>query len=239
MQTKLTEEQIENLRLARNGIFAGIPWCSIGQAEDFWNQAVKCLDNKIKHGTSDGKPYVEPEPVIPEGYRKALDNEHCRKDVKLWDKDKKQWGKRLFPCQPFLNGDWYIVPIDPPIPEGWRKANADEWKRNDVQFWRQAQKTWVSRPIHGRPFDHPECNTYYIVPIDPPLTDEDACVWPRPLVMVRDADSDDWQGPFFLLLVNDSSWPFGVACKSKHWGGGWKQARRATPEEIEAANGNS
>jgi hypothetical protein len=188
MQRKLTKQEIGKLKQARNGIAGGVIWVRTDEGFDYWNEVIRLLDAKIKHGTSDGNPYVDSEP---------------------------------------------------PIPEGWRKANADEWQRKDVQFWHTTEKSWMKRPCMGDPFDPPKCNTHYIVPIDPPLTDRDACVWPRLLVMVRDADGDDWQGPLFLLSVNDSSWPFGVACKYKIWGGGWKQARRATPAEIEAANGNS
>jgi hypothetical protein len=185
MQRKLTKQEVGKLKQARNGIADGVIWARTDEGFYYWNEVIRLLDAKINHGTSDGKPLVDPEPAIP---------------------------------------------------EGWRRANADEWQRKDVKFCSSLSAfEWRLRPAQGIPFDEPIHNVRYIVPIDPPLTDRDACVWPRLLVMVRDADGDDWQGPLFLLSVNDSSWPFGVACKYKIWGGGWKQARRATPEEIEAA----
>ena len=109
-----------------------------------------------------------------------LDNEYCWKDVKLWDKDKKQWAKRIFPSQPFLNGDRYIVPIDPP------------------------------------------------------LTDEDACVWPRLLVMVRDHETEKFHGPYRLGMVNQGGWKYTVFIRGDERES-FCQARRATPAEIEAA----
>jgi len=181
MQTKLTKQEIGKLKQARNGIADGVIWVRTDEGFDYWNEVVRLLDAKIKHGTSDGNPYVDPEPEIPEGWRMALDNEHCRKDVKLWDKDKKQWAKRPFPSQPFLNGDRYIVPIDPP------------------------------------------------------LTDEDACVLPRLKVMVRDDELQPWWGPYPYQGKNDAAeYPF-VVNSGKDGDRVWKQARRATPAEIEAA----
>jgi hypothetical protein len=40
------------------------------------------LDAVRNHGTSDGLPFVEPVPAIPEGYRKAVEGDKKRKDVK-------------------------------------------------------------------------------------------------------------------------------------------------------------
>ena len=123
------------------------------------------------------------------------------------------------------------------IPEGYRKANADEWKRSDVKYW-HSEKGWVLRTFQRSTFD--KFNTLYIVPIDPPLTDGDACVWPRLLVMVRDYESKPWEGPLELQGVSKNgnfryptNDPKNGICEC------YRFARSATPEEIEAANGNS
>jgi len=65
---------------------------------------------------------------------------------------------------------------------------------------------------------------------DPPLTDEDARQ--RILVMVRDREAADWQGPHVFAAKGGH---FFYAFVSK--GGSvrpWNFARRATPEEIAA-----
>jgi hypothetical protein len=129
-QVKLTKEQIGKLKQARNGIENGVFWAQTDEGHNYWQKVSELLDAKIKHGTSDGKPWVDP---------------------------------------------------------------------------------------------------------DPPLTDEDACVWPRRWVMVRDDESEPWRGPYRYLGKNDDyPHPF-VVDSGKDGGRIWEQARRATPKEIEAA----
>ncbi len=180
MQTKLTKQEIGKLKQTRNGIVHGVIWARTDEGFDYWNEVIRLLDAKIKHGTSDGKPWVDPEPQIP---------------------------------------------------DGWRKAEADEWTRKDVKYWDLYEKDWRPRLSQGTAFDPPVMQTHYIVPIDPPLTDQDAR--DRPWVMVTDETLGLWVGPRTLLaappktvryVVGDSP---GVSF--------WKQARRATPAEIEAA----
>ena len=184
-QTKLTKEQISNCRkiarLLDNEALA-FRWLDTEEGSDYWVEVFNKLREKIHHRTSDGKPYVEAEP---------------------------------------------------PIPEGYRKANADEWRRKDVKYWDLNHKDWLWRLSQGIAFDPPVMQTRYIVPIDPPLTDQDAAVWPRLLVMVRDEDRHLWIGPYKYLGKTDASYsidPNNGGCATD-----WKQARRATPEEIEAA----
>ena len=184
MQTKLTEQHIGNLKQAQNGIFNGFVYSDTDEGFGYWQEVIDKLDDKIKHGTSDGKPWVEPEL---------------------------------------------------PIPVGYRKAEADEWRRNDVKYWDGYYLDWRTRLLQGTAFDAAVRKTHYIVPIDPPLTDRDACVWPRILVMVRDHESKPWLGPYRYKGKDDgSAFPF-IADSGLDVDRVWKQARRATPEEIEAA----
>ena len=188
MQTKLNKQEIGKLKQARSGISLRVIWVESDEGFDYWQQVIRLLDAKIKHGTSDGKPYVDPEP---------------------------------------------------PIPEGWRKAEADEWKRKDVKYWDLYEKGWRPRLSQGTAFDPPVMQTHYIVPVDPPLTDHDACVWPRLRVMVRDESNRDWRGPFEYVCKEDSNSEYSHVVRGQGGRHAWKQARRATPAEIEAANGNS
>ena len=184
MQTKLTTEQIGKLKQARNGITGGILWSRTNEGYDYWQQVIDGLDDKIKHGTTDGKPWVDPEPTIP---------------------------------------------------EGWRKANPNEWTRRDVQYWHGGEG-WVLRTLQGSCFD--SCNTVYIVPIDQPLTDQDAKE--RPWVMVADERNRWISVPKILLSAPPASARYVVVDDVKDTvATSWEQARRATAAEIEAANGNS
>ena len=65
------------------------------------------LDAIATHGTTDGKPYVEPQPEIGEGYRRAMIEDSHRKDLEVWCGEK--W-KKILPG--FVLGYHYRVPID-------------------------------------------------------------------------------------------------------------------------------
>ena len=69
--------------------------------------------------------------------------------------------------------------------------------------------------------------------VEPPLTDEDARA--RPWVMVRDADTNPWNGPFIFICKTKERWGFAVTqpdfCELQSF----RYARRATDEEIAAA----
>ena len=184
MQTKLTEENAKKLDYAADIISQAFTWGDTDEGHEYWDEVCEHLMMKASNRTSDGKPYVEPEP---------------------------------------------------PIPEGYRKANADEWTRTDVKHWDNFFKEWRPRMNQGTAFDPSYCGTRYIIPIDPPLTDKDACVWPRLLVMVRDDDKQEWKGPVcYFGKDDDSDWPFVVFFPDRG-SEAYAQARRATPEEIEAA----
>jgi len=191
-QTKLTKENAKSLHEAADIIQGCFDWGDTDEGYHFWGRVVEMLRNKASNRTSDGKPYVDPEP---------------------------------------------------PIPEGWRRAEADEWTRRDVKFWlRNVHEVagWQFRLSQGKPFDRAEIGTIYIVPIDPPLTDQDACVWPRLKVMVRDKDDRPWEGPLELQGVSkNGSFRYPTNDPKNGICEYYRFARRATPEEIEAANGNS
>ena len=112
-------------------------------------------------------------------------------------------------------------------------AEADEWKRNDVKYWDRHYLDWLPRISQGTAFDPPARKTRYIVPIDLPLTDQDACVWPRLLVMVRNEEGKPWHGPYrYLGKTDDEELPYVINGGSDDYI--WSQARPATPEEIES-----
>lgn len=185
MQRKLTTEQIGKLKQARNGICSVRSiWEDTDEGRRDWQAVVDLIDAKIHNGTSDGKPYVDPEP---------------------------------------------------PMPEGWRRAEADEWTRTDTQYWDIYRKDWRPRSSQGTAFDPVVMKTRYIVPIDPPLTDQDAKA--RPLVMVRDAVHNDWvREPKILVSAPPASARYVVVDDvNDKTATSWEHARRATPAEIEAA----
>ena len=181
MQTRLTEKDAKLLGDAADMISQALVWGDTDEGHDYWDEVYEHLRNKAANRTSDGKPYIEPEP---------------------------------------------------PIPEGYRKANVDEWRRTDVMVWSYRTDEWEMRLIQGSKFDPPGGRSIYIVPIDPPLTDEDARE--RPWVMVRNSDAEKFRGPYRLGMVNQAGWKYTVFTKNDKRDS-FFQARRATREEIEAA----
>lgn len=184
MQKKLTAIQVSEVRKALQSLENTIHLLSetvIGVGGRMYKLETH-LRNVCEHGTTDGKPWVEPEP---------------------------------------------------PIPNGFRRVTADEWKRTDVMVWSYRTDEWEMRLIQGSKFDPPGGRSIYIVPIDPPLTDQDACVVPRLLVMVRDHESDGWFGPYKYL--GKSKHGYAVDPDNSGLSPLWSQARRATPQEIKQA----
>lgn len=96
------------------------------------------------------------------------------------------------------------------------------------QYWTGALNSLYDKIKHGTSDGKP-----YVDP-EPPLTDKDACVWPRRWVMVRDNEGQPWFGPYPYQGKDDAApFPFAVSV-GKHSDRLWKQARRATTEEIES-----
>jgi hypothetical protein len=193
------------------------------------------LRKVCEYGTIDGKPWVEPEPPIPEGYRKANADEWQRKDVRIWLPATKRWELRF--CQGDLfdapiRGALYIVPINPPIPDGWRKADhPNDYKRGNAKFLSKLHHQWRDRSKCSQGLRFFSGYTY-IVPVDPPLTDQDAK--DRPWVMAKEYVAGSWQGPYRLLVGPPTalSWVVLTSNRTILFFG---TVRRATAKEIQQA----
>jgi len=68
---------------------------------------VDYLNEIAAHGTTDGKPWIEPRPEIGEGYRLATDDDEDRRDLEAWAASK--WIKT---GPGVCTGVAYRVPID-------------------------------------------------------------------------------------------------------------------------------
>jgi hypothetical protein len=75
-----------------------------------WDRRFAELLAVADHGTSDGKPYVEPQPEIGGGYRLATEADKWRRDRELYDSAAVTW----FPANPgvYLDSVTYRVPVD-------------------------------------------------------------------------------------------------------------------------------
>lgn len=131
-QRKLTTDELEDVLIARQVLrrttkFAShtIPVC----------HALDVLDEMAREATTDGKPYVEPEPPIPDGYRLAVAGDEGRRDVKyLCAED--GWTKRSVAGCAFVNHEHYIVPIDRVPTDDDAKSRPEVMVRDwDGQKW--------------------------------------------------------------------------------------------------------
>lgn len=60
-QDKLSKQQINDIRSTRVYLGASFTWGNTEEGHDYWHDVDELLRLKVKHGTSDGKPYIEPE----------------------------------------------------------------------------------------------------------------------------------------------------------------------------------
>jgi hypothetical protein len=70
------------------------------------------LDDMATHGTTDGKPYIEPQPEIGEGYRRATQDDVKRRDLEFWSDINQRWMVRAEGAVPLFSEYHYRVPID-------------------------------------------------------------------------------------------------------------------------------
>lgn len=111
-QRRLTDEELQVVADARLHIrqIAAFAFHSV-----YWQSALSRLNLMATNSTTDGKYYVEPEPPIPDGYRRAVAGDEGRKDCKVWKGGGyvDRWeSKHLTGESPFVEGNHYIVPVD-------------------------------------------------------------------------------------------------------------------------------
>ena len=106
-QRKLTEDEMSRIDFARFAIAALPKWSEISGGEDYWRVGLLMLSDMATHGTTDGKPYVEPQPEIGDGYRVATKADNDRLDLEVVIDDR--WVKT---GPGVLDGFTYRVPVD-------------------------------------------------------------------------------------------------------------------------------
>jgi hypothetical protein len=103
------------------------------------------------HGTTDGKPYVEPQPEIGEGYRVATDADCNRLDIEFWGKSDPKWRVRNCAYKGHhISEDYYWrVPIDrTPTDEDARQRPLVMVRDYKGDTWEKATLLWVRESEH-------------------------------------------------------------------------------------------
>ncbi len=254
-QVKLTEEQIKCCRKAKGAIEDMGDWENTKEGVDHWVDIVMRLDAMATHGTSDGKPWVEPEPeVIIDDQWAAVwprrlvmvrdsDTDPWQGPYRLGSVDSDEWpfnivddSRYLFcrPCTPEEIAAYQgkqEQQAEPEIGEGYRAATEADQYREDRDIVLGTQ--WM-KAIKGVFIK----NARYRVPVDRIPTDEDAKG--RPVVMAKRKDESLWT-PAFLIEVdhNDPDKPFHVKIEGLKYSSQREQCRFPYPGEIESLESNA
>jgi len=141
-QRKLTPRQIEHAKQAAQSLADGVTWDYTPDGDGYWMSVFDKLVSMAQHGTTDGKPWIEPQPEIGEGYRYAIESDVNRLDVERWDTKSFAWhvrdaSKRGEPLDKEIT---YRVRIDRiPTDEDAKQRPTVMVRDNDKQDW-QARK---------------------------------------------------------------------------------------------------
>jgi hypothetical protein len=90
-------------------------WYAIGKlSPQVIPEIYQTLSGMRDFGTTDGKPYIEPQPEVGEGYRVATEADKDRADVEFWSGDWTRWCTRADSGtgEPLSEAYHYRVPID-------------------------------------------------------------------------------------------------------------------------------
>jgi hypothetical protein len=140
MQRKLTDEELQDVVHARHYLRKVTTFADLLQSRI----AMKYLDLVATHGTTDGKPYVEPQPEIGDGYRVANIDDKDRRDLEFWSKAGGGWQHRKTIYGTPLDPDYdYRVPIDR-IP-----TDEDARQRPTVMVSTKLSDEWLARRLLG------------------------------------------------------------------------------------------
>lgn len=261
-QERLDDIQVKSIRQVIASLCSAFVWKGSVEGDAYWRGFYEKLRAMAEHGTNDGKPWVDPKespkPIdLPDSVLRlvAIGVEAERyassgvgfggnalMSLNGREKDTIESGRA---CVAKLIAEASNKPADtnpavdesavdePVIPTGYRMARPEECVRNDVKFWNNYRSEWNDRTFQGVMFDG--FGTIYIVPVDRELTDEDA--EQRRWVMYRDYPLDVtagysglWRGPLRLIWVKDDGSESRYVLENLQ---SCKQARLATPEEIE------
>jgi hypothetical protein len=138
-QRKLNSEQICHADEASSNIARISSWDELDGGDKHWRGIYEKLRAFAVHGTTDGKPWIEPQPEIGDGYRLATLSDAHRRDRQVW-------------CDGFwLNAQIghtetnrvYSVPIDR-IP-----TDEDAKQRPTVMVAGDPENGWHARPLLG------------------------------------------------------------------------------------------
>jgi hypothetical protein len=105
-----------------------------------------------RYGTTDGNPYVEPQPEIGEGYRYAIESDVNRLDVERWDTKSFAWHVRDASRrgEPLDKEITYRVRIDRiPTDDDAKQRPTVMVRNNERMKWKVVKLIMVAKKAEG------------------------------------------------------------------------------------------
>jgi len=87
MQKKLTLESIYAVKSLNQSLWTAFVWRETPQGQKYWQEVYEKIRLIGEHGTTDGKPWVEPEPPKPEPRIPTDEDAERRPRVRAWFDD--------------------------------------------------------------------------------------------------------------------------------------------------------
>jgi len=144
-QRKLNPEELERVEQARHNLRGMCGWTTTDRGVDYWRGVDKELSKMLLHGTTDGKPWIEPQPEIGEGYRVATDDDEDRRDLEAWLASK--WIKT---GPGVCTGVTYRVPVDRiPTDEDAKQRPTVMVRNNERMKWKVVKLIMVAEKAEG------------------------------------------------------------------------------------------
>ena len=143
MQRKLTQEELQDVEKASWYLQSVIKQCGLIRGGGV--VLVDYLNEIAAHGTTDGRPYIEPQPDVGEGYRRATEADKDRRDLEFCSKTGGGWQHRKSFHGAPLDPDYhYRVPIDRiPTDEDAKQRPTVMVRDADGQPWKERRMVAV------------------------------------------------------------------------------------------------
>jgi hypothetical protein len=133
-QRKLTGFEVDKIAILLNDLDKAAELIGCNDARQYFPDAVDMLASMKTNRTTDGKPWIEPQPEIGEGYRPATDDDEDRRDLEAWLASK--WIKT---GPGVCTGVTYRVPVDRiPTDEDAKQRPTVMVRDSDDQNWKPA-----------------------------------------------------------------------------------------------------
>jgi hypothetical protein len=71
-QHRLTSNHVEKIEKLASDLMCAFDWTSSPEGAGFWDNIQRKLWNRAKHGTTDGKPWIEPELTDEDATKRPL-----------------------------------------------------------------------------------------------------------------------------------------------------------------------